>query len=349
MQNFKNNNHSIKRNNTAYILNALSELKTATRGQLAQLTGLSQPTVNSIIQNLEESGVVCAGSFAASAGGRRPQCYVLKTDHLRALTIRVYTHGFEYAVMTVDGTVVQRNLWTATINDAPLHGLQALIRTIIGQDSNIRVICIGVPGVVGPGGVLYAIFQIPELDGIPLARVLQDQFQIPVYVENDMNLVALGSVTDRYEQQISSLIDAIVVTIGNGIGAGIIIGGHIIRGFSSFAGEIGYIKNPSCECRDSETIENLVNKAEGLEHKSRYIAEFLIDIICLINPPAIAFCGNLASEEMLRHVRHECEKHLPLWALPSFQIMADENAAYDRGLLAMVRDDILKDAAVESL
>jgi len=101
----KNDTHSLKENNTSLVLNVLLTMKTATRRQLAQRTGLSQPTVNSIVQELENIGVAQPGNFAASAGGRRPQCYTLQTDHLRAATVRVLSKSLEYAVMTVDGTV----------------------------------------------------------------------------------------------------------------------------------------------------------------------------------------------------------------------------------------------------
>jgi predicted NBD/HSP70 family sugar kinase len=161
-----------------------------------------------------------------------------------------------------------------------------------------------------------------------------------------MNLVALGSVADRNEHQLSDMVDTVVVHIGEGIGAGIIVGGRIIRGFSSFAGEVGYVINPSSENQNKETIEVLVGKADGIEQKAKYIAEILVNIICLLNPPAIALGGILATEEMIRHLRFECERHLPLWALPSFKLMADENAAYDKGLLAAVRDVIINDVAI---
>ena len=336
MPNTKNEAQSQKGHNTSLVLDALMTMKTATRRQLAQRTGLSQPTVNSIVQEMENKGYACPGTFAVSAGGRRPICYTLQTDHLRAATIRVLMHSLEYVVVKVDGTVVLRYSWPIAGGDTHLAALQSLLRTLLKQDRNIRVISIGVPGVVDPRGVLYAIPQVPELEGVALARVLKEQFDIPVYVENDMNLVALGSVIDETGQ--TTLSDMVFVHLGEGVGAGIVMGGHIIRGFSSFAGEIAYMVKPFGESKDGETLEHLVAQAKSIAQQAKLIAGMIVSIICLLNPPVISFGSTLASEEMLWHLRQECEKYLPLWTIPSFKLMLNEAAAYDRGLMALVGD-----------
>jgi len=326
--------HPLKELNANLVRHALSEMKTATRKQLAERTGLSQPTVNAIVQELEEMGVVCPGNFAASEGGRRPKCYTLQTDHLRAAVIQVLPRELVHAVLTVDGKVIRRNIWTLTDSDSHLEKLQALLQTLKKQDENIRVVSIGIPGVVGPGGVLYAVPHVPSLEGVALSYVLEEKLGIPVYVENDMNLVALGSIASDAGQPDSNMV---LVHIGQGVGAGIVIDGRIVRGFSSFAGEIAYMYKEA-EVEQCETLEYLLEQADGLQQKAQLIADLVINIICLLNPPVIAFGGEFTTEEMLKHLRHMCEDHLPLWTLPTFHLMADESAAYEKGLLTHVRD-----------
>jgi len=342
----KNDTHPLKEHNANLVLSALMEMKTTTRRQIAQRTGLSQPTVNSIVQELENKGIVQPGNFAASAGGRRPQCYTLQTDHLRAATIRVLQKSLEYVVVTVDGTVIQRNSWAVAEANKPFTSLQSLLTTLLKQDRNIRVVSIGVPGVVGPGGALYAISQIPELDGVSLAFELEKIFGIPVFVENDMNLVALGSVSAESGQ--SATTDMVFVHIGEGVGAGIVMGGRIIRGHSSFAGEIAYMVKPLENTKAEETLEYLLTRTDNIAQQARLISEMIISIICLINPPVISFGSKYASEEMLWHLRHECEKYLPPWTLPVFQLMTDEEDAYDRGLMALI-DDVLTNQITKEL
>jgi len=266
----------------------------------------------------------------------------LQTDHLRAAIIRVLPRSLAYAVVTVDGKVIQRNIWTLTDTDCHLEKLQTLLQTLKKQDSDIRVISIGVPSAVGPGGALYAISQVPSLEGVALGYVLEEKLGLPVYVENDMNSVALGSIASGIGQPDS---DMVLVHIGRGVGAGVVMGGRIVRGFSSFAGEIAHLtKVPGVE--QCEALEYLLNQAESLQQKVQLIAELVINIICLLNPPTIAFGGEFTTEEMLRHVRHICEERLPLWTIPSFHLIPDESAAYEKGLLTLVRD-VLSEAQFE--
>lgn len=334
--------HSLKEHNANVVLRSLMSMKTATRGQLAQRTGLSQPTVNAIVQELEDKGIAQPGNFAVSAGGRRPQCYTIQTDHIRATTIRVFSKSLEYVVVTIDGTVILRNSWSIAPTDTVVAALQSLLTTLLRQDSNIRVVSIGVPGVVGPGGVLHAIPQIPELEGVSLVHELDKHFDIPIYVENDMNLVALGSAVAEPGKEPTT--DIVFVHIGEGVGAGIVMGGQIIRGYSSFAGEISYMFKPleseesQKEISNEETLEYLLAQTDSTAERAKLLSGMIVSIICLLNPPVISFGSEYANEEMLRNLRHECEKYLPLWTFPVFQLMVDEAAAYDRGLMALVGD-----------
>jgi len=354
----KNDTHPLKEHNANLVLSALMTMKTATRRQLAQRTGLSQPTVNSIVQELESKGVAQPGNFAASAGGRRPQCYTLQTDHLRAATIRVLSESLEYVVVTVDGTVILRNSWAIPDAENPVTTLQTLLTTLLKQDDNIKVVSIGVPGVVGPGGVLHAIPQIPKLEGIALEHELAKTFDVPIYVENDMNLVALGSAVHETGQAANN--DMVFVHIGEGVGAGIVMSGQIVRGHASFAGEIAYMFKPLedsvsnedikqySERIDEETLEHLLALTDNVAQQAKLISGMITSIICLLNPPVISFGSEYATEEMLWHLRLECEKYLPRWTLPTFQLMIDEEAAYDKGLITLV-SDVLKEQVTSDI
>ena len=333
MMSRKDDIHPLKKINANMIMHVLSEMKTATRKQLAERTGLSQPTVNTIVQELEEKGIVRPGNFAASEGGRRPKCYTLQTDHLRAAVVRLLPQSLAYLVMTIDGKVIQRNVWALTETDSHLEKLQTLLQTLTKQDENIRVISVGVPGVVGPGGVLFSISQVPSLEGVALSRALEEHLDIPVYVENDLNLVALGSTVSGLTKPDS---DIVFVHVGQGVGAGVVMGGRIVRGFSNFAGEIAFMVKDAGDGQCGEALESLIIQTDSLARKAELIAEPLINIICLLNPPTIAFGGELISEELLRHLRQICEQHLPIWALPTFHFMVEEDAAYEKGLLTLV-------------
>ena len=339
MQIKKSDAHTLKEQNTKLVLSTLLAMKAATRRQLAQRTGLSQPTVNTIVQEMEDNGFVYPGAFAASASGRRPQNYAFREDRLRAVTIRMLAQSLEYTVATADGAVVLRNSWKVMGEETHIIALQSLLQTLLKQDKEIQLVAIGVPGVAGPGGVLHAIPQIPTLEDVALSHILNKQFGLPIYVENDMNLVALGSIESEFGQTTSQ--DIVFIHLGEGLGAGIVMGGRIIRGFSGFSGETAYITMQNGNVGEGETLETLFPKAKNPAQQAQLIFGMIANIICLINPPIISFGSIYATEELLRHLRRKCEKHLPLWALPTFSLTENEDAAYDRGLKSLVRNVLI--------
>jgi hypothetical protein len=97
-----------------------------------------------------------------------------------------------------------------------------------------------------------------------------------------------------------------------------------------------------------ETLEYLLKKTSNITEQAKLISTMIISIICLINPSVISFGSTYASEEILRLIRHECEKHLPVWTLPSFQLTVDEEATYNRGLAALA-GDVLKNQIIHEL
>lgn len=102
---------------------------------------------------------------------------------------------------------------------------------------NVRAIGIGVPGLVDhKNDRVIDVLNIHGWKDVPLRSILEEKFQIPVAIENDANCFALGEYHFGKRQKISSLVG---VTIGTGLGTGIIINGKIYRGANGAAGEFG--------------------------------------------------------------------------------------------------------------
>ena len=104
-------------------------------------------------------------------------------------------------------------------------------------DAKARAACVGVAGVVsGDERTISVAPNLPSLEGIPLKPVLQECLGVPVAVENDVNLAALGEHASGAGVGTDSMV---LVSLGTGLGAGIIIDGKLIRGARDGAGEIG--------------------------------------------------------------------------------------------------------------
>ncbi len=120
---------------------------------------------------------------------------------------------------------------------ALLEGLLATSRT---EDIRVLGIAAGVPGSVDAelGVVGEDVQNVPELARLPLARNLRERFGLPAFVDNDVNTLALGEWTFGAGRGARSLV---LLAIGTGVGGGIILDGHLVRGAAGYGGELGHI------------------------------------------------------------------------------------------------------------
>lgn len=116
--------------------------------------------------------------------------------------------------------------------------IKQAITHAIGE-GQVHGIGIAIPGLADPHtGVILSLTNIPSLDGFPLAEKLQNEFGVPVYIENDANAATWG------EYHLGSGVGAdplIFVTISTGIGGGMVVHGQMIHGKHGFAGELGHM------------------------------------------------------------------------------------------------------------
>jgi glucokinase-like ROK family protein len=232
--------------NRSAILELIRENGPIARSQIAQQLDVSLPTVMRVVNDLADEDLVrpCA-SHGQSTGGRPPAL--------------VEFNGEAYAVLGIDlggtkifGTVadlsgaIQHELYVAHKEDSEpndyLEQLCGMISTLsdIPRPSGQRVrgIGVGVPGVtLTPEGTVTWAPSLQWRD-LPLQKILNDRFDAPVFVENDVNLAALGELGFGAGRGVRNLIS---IAVGTGIGAGIIIGGALYRGHNQAAGEVCYM------------------------------------------------------------------------------------------------------------
>jgi len=115
----------------------------------------------------------------------------------------------------------------------------------------ITGIGVGVPGPVDTvaGRISVHVPHVPELEGVALAEMLQTRFRLPVFVDNDVNALALAEWTFGVARGARSLV---VLAAGTGFGSGIVLNGRLVRGAGGFGGELGHtpvnFDGPRCFC-----------------------------------------------------------------------------------------------------
>lgn len=155
------------------------------------------------------------------------------------MRIGVDIDGANMRLGIVDGGLIFRHVIAPTqVDKSENEIVNQLIQQIYGIiNSNIRGIGIGVSGVVKPDvGVVQNAINIPSWKEVRLKDILEEEFKIPVFVNNDSNCFAFG---ERYYGEGTPYRNIVCVTLGTGVGAGIIINDELYRGNNYAAGEIG--------------------------------------------------------------------------------------------------------------
>lgn len=217
------------------------------------------------------------------------------------------------AALVHDGRCMQR-ISEPCKADAPmpevLTQMEAMIRRLMNRW--VRGIGVGVPSVVDPDqGIVYDVMNIPSWKEVPLKRHLQDIFRLPVAIDNDCNCFVLGE--SSYGAACGDR-NVVGMTLGTGVGAGLIIRGRLYGGFCNGAGEIGclpyldsdyehYCSSQFFKDRYATTAADLASRAEsGDEEALRIWHEFgghLGNLVCAAmfaySPDTVVIGGGISA------------------------------------------------------
>ena len=233
----------MRRLNRSAILNLIRTESPISRSEIARRLDVSLPTAMRIVEDLIADDLVYFEGSEPSGGRRRPLLNFKGTAHT---VIGVDLGGTKmYGTVTdLTGRILHSVRLPWQDNGGPdraLDGLFRLLEDLLAvaqtKGGRIRGIGIGAPGVTlsSTGTVVWA----PSLGwrDLPLKGLLSERFATPVFVENDVNVAALGEFGFGVERNTPNLV---CIAIGTGIGAGILVDGKLVRGHNQAAGEIGY-------------------------------------------------------------------------------------------------------------
>lgn len=233
------------------------------RDALSTRLAFSKTRANAVIAGLIDQGWVDPIGLRASSGGRRAETLQLHRGLGVLLCADLGATSVEVAVLTPDLQVLARHGEPIDVRDGPgtvLSRMRTLMRELLAR-SGIRakqVIAIGV-GVPGPvdfaSGQLVEPPLMPHWDSYSIRDDLRADYDAPVWVDNDVNLMALGELWACKR----TLADFLVIKVGTGIGCGVVCHGEVYRGANGSAGDVGHIcvdpDGPRCHCGNLGCVE----------------------------------------------------------------------------------------------
>ncbi|MFQ6066739.1 MAG: ROK family transcriptional regulator [bacterium] len=235
----------IRNLNEGLVLKTIEKNGPISRANICKMVGLTPPTVSDIVRDLMKRGIVRELGKGDSSGGKRP--ILLKLDPKAGYVLAVDLggeNGIRAASMDVCNDIVEERfgpnielLKGGELKEALRSTVSDLIKEAHIPRDKILGLCIGVPGIVD--FKLKRVTVAPYLNWeIPLEDLALREIGIPLTIENDVNLMALGERAKGIAQGVDNF-----VFIGEriGIGAGIITNGELHTGANSAAGEVGYL------------------------------------------------------------------------------------------------------------
>jgi glucokinase len=229
--------------NRSAVLEYLRLAKTASRTELSTQLKISKPTVMRIIDELVADGWVL--NLDEKEKGARRSRDLLALNAKNNLVIGVDLGGSHISgiVANIGGEILFQDRvpeeWeTSEMNFSILvQFIREFIEKAAGMDGRILGIAVGVPGIVDSKVGMVKIAPSLNWDQMPLLEMLENEFKMPITIENDVNLAVLGENWFGVGVGVDNMV---MISIGTGIGSGIILDGKLYRGFRDSSGEIGY-------------------------------------------------------------------------------------------------------------
>lgn len=320
------NSGTIKSINIKSVLKTLSEHESITKSDIAKYTGLSFPTVSTVIEHLIYKNEVNEVGVEGSIGGRCAKKYSLNPMYVVSLLL--YLEGNKLNWIVSD--FCRNKIASGNLNckDRILEEMDEIIYLIKSSYSQLASIVIGVASNVNNGKIMSHI-EYKELQGVNITELFEEKYGIPVIIENDMN-VAIRGYWDRHS---SNDIEVVVnIYIGdNGMGASMIINGKVLKGKSNFAGELHYL--PICD-------DNIKYAKEGFGESDivEYYGKVIQSYVSLINPNLIVLYNNVYIKGKLEDIKNYCKVRIPEEAMAKIILSDEFKEDYEFGLSMMASE-----------
>ncbi|MGI5467632.1 ROK family transcriptional regulator [Streptomyces sp. CA-132043] len=227
-----------------------------TAHQLKERTGLSRPTVADLVDRLGGAGLIeVVGEAGADRRGPNARLYGIVAGRAHLAGIDVRTHGVTVAVADLLGTVRAQESVPVAGDAAPEEALAcayAALDRALERAGGVRphTVAVGAPGLVDPAtGRLTGTGTLPSWHGA-LVTGLRDRLGAPLLLENEVNLAAIAERRDGAARDRDTFV---LLWLGHGVGAAVVLDGRLRRGASGGTGEIGFLPVPGTPALPSAT------------------------------------------------------------------------------------------------
>lgn len=265
---------------TQLVLKTIYSNGQISRADIARSTNLTPPTISDLVGKLIKDGLVAEIGYAPSSSGRRAILLDVVDASRQIVGIDLSRQDFRGALANLRGKIENRldlNLGRKDGEEA-LSLVFALIDKLVETaKSPLLGIGIGAPGLIDASeGILQQAVNL-NWRHIPLRNILHERYRLPVYMANDCQAAALAEYTFGRDIESENELPLVVINMGWGVGAGIIIDGKLLHGTPVGAGEIGHVKvidgGMQCACGNYGCLETVASSQAITKRMSAIMAD----------------------------------------------------------------------------
>lgn len=266
--------------NKSAILNLIRLQGPISRAEIAKITKLTPPTVGSIVGELLENNLLVEEAGEGKAqGGRKPIMLSINSSVFYVIGVYAAAEVIHTVIATIGGEICHnytKEIVTPPSKEEFLQMMHQCVYEVIKQDNIKREAIIGIGvgmhGLVDPEKGLSVFAPHLNLEHIPIKTSLEQEFDIPVLVENDVRTLALA---ESWYGQGKDTQNFICLSVGLGVGSGIVLNNEIYSGLYNSAGEVGHtivdVNGPRCRCGNFGCLEAYASELAILDRITKGI------------------------------------------------------------------------------
>ncbi|MHB8064073.1 MAG: ROK family transcriptional regulator [Ruminiclostridium sp.] len=340
----------IKLMNRKSVLSLIVKEKTISRAMISTLTNISKSTVSSIVEELLSENIIkeMGEGFSTKQGGRKPISLVFNPCAGYIIGIDIGAFKSICVISDLSGKILAKEVIQKMDfgnEDYFIHIIEIVKNMITKLDIKDKLIGMGV-GIPGTIDIENGIARfVPKLSWVdyPIRDILASEFNMDVYIDNDVNMAVFGEKWLGIGKEYNN---CVFISIGDGIGSGIIIDNKIYRGNNYTGGEIGYLilsrdalktetytpdaygyfesvasgsaieKKMGMSCKDvfDKALHNDRDAISAVNEMTEYLSMGIANIMSILSPQAVILGGGVskAGLSLLLAIRKEVSRLTPV-------------------------------------
>lgn len=330
--------------NKESIINLIKTYEVLTKPQISKITKLSLPTINKYVNDLiNEKILEVDNSTRRRTEGKPPTYYRLNRNYGKLLGIFFNRSSIVFLVANIVGNIEKKTQKRiSSTKNFTKEKIGEIISKYIRENNlknHIKFISIGMPGIIERSTKIIKTTITSNLNDEKLGSYLEAKFNVPVVIENDINLVVKNLHNKREYQEYNNLI---YVHIGDEnrsiVGGSVILNNKLYIGKSSFTGEFSYLAfdDSLLDSNTDITIEFMekyfLDKIKDQDEKLKFLSSLILKLIPTLNPEILFIECKLISHEDINNIYSILEKFIDKVHIPNIIKMESK----DSGLLGTI-------------